>query len=218
MQALLVPSPPGMRQAILNGTLKAGIIQGYRDYTLGKIILCDHLEPWAVLADVTEVRHTTPQDITAEEYEAAGSKGNMIDWVHDMQKICDPTITENSPVTFIRWDNVSGALVEEVERIKALKTHYPQDCQCQDFEHGLVANDCHVHNENPRHFVGDENLDCDCHVWKNAKVTCDNCTNHAAWVRKTAFSGNHFFCEACAKAEKDFGQEDSSYFYWTTLE
>lgn len=39
---------------------------------------------------------------------------------------------------------------------------YPKNCLCADFENGLIAYDCHVHNKFPMHFVGDEGLECNC--------------------------------------------------------
>lgn len=38
---------------------------------------------------------------------------------------------------------------------------YPRACQCE--KHPThVADDCHVHNENPKHFFGDFAFDCTC--------------------------------------------------------
>lgn len=51
-------------------------------------------------------------------------------------------------------------------------TEYPQHCLCQNPEPdgeregravALCANDCHIHNLFPRHFMANgDNLDCDC--------------------------------------------------------
>ena len=35
----------------------------------------------------------------------------------------------------------------------------------------------------------------------------------ATWVRRTQFSGDHYFCDRCAKRQKNFGKSDSA-FYW----
>lgn len=43
---------------------------------------------------------------------------------------------------------------------------------------------------------------------------CIKCSKSATWIRYTQFSGNHPFCEKCAKEEADFGKSDSSYFSW----
>jgi hypothetical protein len=39
---------------------------------------------------------------------------------------------------------------------------YPQSCLCQAADRGLMANDCHVHTANPRHFFGDFDISCTC--------------------------------------------------------
>ncbi len=46
------------------------------------------------------------------------------------------------------------------------------------------------------------------------KLTCLECGNSAEWVRYTQFSGNHPYCEACAKKEEDFPEGDGSYSDW----
>jgi hypothetical protein len=46
------------------------------------------------------------------------------------------------------------------------------------------------------------------------KLTCLLCGEPAEWVRYTQFSGNHPYCEACAKKEKDFPEGDGSYSSW----
>ena len=42
-----------------------------------------------------------------------------------------------------------------------LGERYTQNCLCQNYP-THIADDCHVHNENPRHFAGDASLSCDC--------------------------------------------------------
>ena len=42
------------------------------------------------------------------------------------------------------------------------------------------------------------------------------CFEDADWVRSTQFAGDHPYCDTHAKQEKDFGQEDSSSFFWQT--
>jgi hypothetical protein len=54
-----------------------------------------------------------------------------------------------------------GAEVTGVVEELAKQVPYPQDCQCEHFP-THIANDCHEHNENPRHFIGDFDLDCSC--------------------------------------------------------
>ncbi len=43
---------------------------------------------------------------------------------------------------------------------------------------------------------------------------CCTCDKPATWVRHTQFSGSHQFCTEHAKQEEDFGQFDSTYFFW----
>lgn len=165
LYALLIAPDSKMRQAILDGTKKISIREGHRAYPIGaKIMLCCHLEPWAVMANIIKVCHTTLWKVTEEDYMADGFE-SLDKFFCGMQKFY-PNISMGSAVTIIKWDNVSGILVDEIKRINELKKHYPQTCQCENFEHGLVANDCHVHNENPRHFIDGENLDCDCYTVK----------------------------------------------------
>lgn len=116
LYALLVAPIPEMRYAILHGTKKISIREGHRDYRRGKVMLCCHLEPWAVMADITDVRHTTLKEVTEEEYKADGFE-NQEDMLCGMQRFY-PTMTMDSPVTVIKWDNVSGALYEEVDQTR----------------------------------------------------------------------------------------------------
>ena len=116
LYALLVAPIPNMRYDILHGTKKISIREGHRDYRMGKVMLCCHLEPWAVMADITDVRHTTLNEVAEDEYKADGFT-NKQDMLNGMQRFY-PTMTMDSPVTVIRWDNVSGALQEQVNRIR----------------------------------------------------------------------------------------------------
>lgn len=43
------------------------------------------------------------------------------------------------------------------------------------------------------------------------------CFEDAAWVRATQFAGKHYFCETHAKAQRNFGEDDPSYFFWATI-
>jgi hypothetical protein len=45
---------------------------------------------------------------------------------------------------------------------------------------------------------------------------CIECDLPAVWVRCTQFAGDHPYCEAHARQEKDFGENDS-YTYWKEL-
>lgn len=56
----------------------------------------------------------------------------------------------------------------------------------------------------------------------NDHVVCDyaevGCRDCVAWVRRTQFAGDHYFCAKHAEEQKDFGKEDPSYFYWKKLD
>jgi hypothetical protein len=53
---------------------------------------------------------------------------------------------------------------------------------------------------------------------KKPEKECSNkCSKNATYVRRTQFSGDHYFCTDCAKKEKDFAKEDSSYFVWEKI-
>lgn len=111
LYALLIAPIPEMRQAILDGRKKITIREGHRDYRNGKAMLCCHLEPWAVMAEITNVRHTTLREVTEEEYVADGFE-SQDDLLLGMQRFY-PNMTTDSPVTVIRWDNLEGALTEK---------------------------------------------------------------------------------------------------------
>jgi hypothetical protein len=47
------------------------------------------------------------------------------------------------------------------------------------------------------------------------RFRCRRCDGSAAWVRRTQFSGDFYFCTPCAELEPDFVDEcDPSYFFW----
>ncbi len=49
---------------------------------------------------------------------------------------------------------------------------------------------------------------------ESEKLVCCECEAPAEWVRYTQFSGNHPYCEDCAKKEKDFPEGNGSYSDW----
>jgi hypothetical protein len=112
LYALLIAPIPEMRQAILNGVKKITIREGHRDYRIDcPVMLCCHLEPWAVMADVVDVRHTTLEEISEEEYVADGFQSSE-EMLSGMKRFY-PNLSMNSPVTVIRWDNVRGILFDK---------------------------------------------------------------------------------------------------------
>ena len=53
---------------------------------------------------------------------------------------------------------------------------------------------------------------------KDKQPLCCECNKPATWMRRTQFAGDHPFCEECAIKEKDFREEDNSYFFWEYLD
>lgn len=52
---------------------------------------------------------------------------------------------------------------------------------------------------------------------RKQQIKCKECGGKAGWVRRTHDNGDSFFCEADARREEDFGQEDPSMFIWEQL-
>lgn len=102
-----------MRTNILSGKKKITIREGHRDYRPGLAVIACHLDPWAVMVDITDVKHCTLADITPEEWESDGftSQQNLLEGMRQFY----PNLTFESPVTVIRWDNTRGALVDEYQ-------------------------------------------------------------------------------------------------------
>lgn len=113
LYALLISPDDEKRQAILHGRIKATIREGWRDYRPGPVMLCCHIEPWAVMADIVKVRHCALWEITEEEILAGGfrSRAELIKKLKEFY----PKIKANSPVTVIKWDNVKGYWVDNRE-------------------------------------------------------------------------------------------------------
>ncbi len=110
--ALLVADDPKMREKIANGEKTLTIREGFRDYRPGQtVMLCCHLEPWAVMADITEVRHCQVKELTEEEARADGQE-NLKELFKALRNYY-PRLTGDSFVTIIRWTNVRGKLVEQ---------------------------------------------------------------------------------------------------------
>ena len=110
--ALLIADDREMRQAIIEGRKQITIREGYRRYDPGMtVMLCCHLEPWAVQADITNVRHCLLSEVTQAEWEADGfqSRDEMLAGMQSFY----PTMTWDSAVTLISWKNVRGKLVDD---------------------------------------------------------------------------------------------------------
>jgi len=110
LAALLISPDKKMRTKIVNEEKKITIRAGYRDYQEGPIILCCHLEPWAVFATIIKVRRCLLKNVTEAEYRADGF-ATQREMLAGLRKYY-PKMTLNSPVTVIYWDNVQGKLVD----------------------------------------------------------------------------------------------------------
>ena len=111
LYALLVAPDPQMREDILSGKKAISIREGHRGYQTGTpVMLCCHIEPWAVLADITSVRHCQASDLTAEEIRDYGFRG-FEDCVSQMRRFY-PNFGPHTLVTVIRWANLRGKLAK----------------------------------------------------------------------------------------------------------
>lgn len=110
LQALLVAPSHYMRSSIVSSAKAGSIREGHRDYKPGQVMLCCHLVPWCVMADITAVRHTTLGAVARKDWEASGfgSREEMIDGLKSFYK----DLTKESPVTVIHWENPRGFLVD----------------------------------------------------------------------------------------------------------
>ena len=110
LQALLIAPNPIVRADIHNGKKAITIREGHRDYREGPVMLCCHLDPWAVQADITEIRHTTLGEITEAEFTDDGyeTREQMLEDLRSFYADID----FESPVTVIRWANVRGAWID----------------------------------------------------------------------------------------------------------
>ena len=111
LQALLVAPDSQMRADILRGAKKITIREGARDYRDGQVMLCCHIEPWAVMAKITSVRHCALRDVTKKEYEDDGFETH--EELLDGLKRFYPDLTLDSPVTVIRWGDIEGKLFRD---------------------------------------------------------------------------------------------------------
>ena len=114
LQALLIAPDEGMRAAIINGRKVATVRNGLREYEIGPVMLCCHLVPWAVMADVIEVTHTVLANLTQEQVEADGYDSAEL-LLASLRKFY-PDVQLDSPITFVRWTNVRGALIDRANQ------------------------------------------------------------------------------------------------------
>lgn len=111
LYALLIAPIEEMIMAVIDGTKTITIREGHRDYRPGlPVMLCCHLESWAVMADIENVRHCVLNEVTREEWADDGFTSQE-DLLTGLQRFY-PNMTMDSPVTIIRWKNVRGFLVD----------------------------------------------------------------------------------------------------------
>lgn len=105
-QALLSASDWVMRKNIATAFKQITIREGHRDYTPGLMALYCPDEPWTVHAEITSVRHCLLSEVTKGERRADGFT-SCASLLVSMRRFY-LNLTLNSPVTVIRWHNVSG--------------------------------------------------------------------------------------------------------------
>jgi len=122
LQAILIASNNHqMKINVMTGYKSITFREGHRDYHVGPVMLCDELESWVVKANIYDVQHKILSQLTQEEWEADGfssledTLGGL--WVYYKD------ITMDSPVTVVKWNNISGIWTEE-ENIKMFAEQY----------------------------------------------------------------------------------------------
>lgn len=111
LQAILVADDSQMRQDILSGKKKITIRKGRRDYHKGPVMLCCHLEPFAVMADIVSVRQDPLNEVGLQEAQDDGFQD--LDDLYAGLKKYYPNLSKDDIVTVVRWDNLRGKLVEK---------------------------------------------------------------------------------------------------------
>jgi len=116
--ALLISPGWEQRKAILESRVQASIRTGHREgYEPGRpLMLCCQTDPWCVMAFITTSRFCQLSEVTEEEWEACGY-ANKEGMFGSLQRFY-PDITENDDVTIIRWNNVSGKLVDDLAKLR----------------------------------------------------------------------------------------------------
>lgn len=110
LYALLVAPSEPLRRAIALGEQTCSIREGHREYRTGPVLLGCPDVPWAVMADIVEVRHGTLGDVRRDEYVRAGF-ADAGDLEQGLRRYY-PEIDRRSPVTVISWKHARGAPVD----------------------------------------------------------------------------------------------------------
>lgn len=102
LQAILIAGE-SQRDEVLANKKSITIRTGHRDYKQGTVILCCHLINWATMRNITDVRMTTLQNVTEQEWLDDGFESQS-EMVTELRKYY-PDITLDSDVTVVRWNN-----------------------------------------------------------------------------------------------------------------
>ena len=100
LQAIVIAGE-AMRDDTLSNKKQITIREGLRDYRIGKVMLGCHKLNWACKRMITSVRHTALGEVTYQEMKDDGF--NSYDELVLCLRQWYPDITENSPVTIVRW-------------------------------------------------------------------------------------------------------------------
>ena len=114
LYALLIAPDEEMRYRVETGEKTITLREGHRDYRPGLVMLSCEKVPWAVMADITDVRHCTLRDVTEDEWTADGFV-SQADLLTQMRRYY-PKLELDSPITVIRWKDARGALVDRHAR------------------------------------------------------------------------------------------------------
>lgn len=123
LAALAVAPNVDLWTDIILGCQTGTIRLGHRAYAPGPVMLCC---PWAsacVQAEIVAVRRCRLRQLTAEECAAAGFTGNDALLLKGMRRHY-PNIGPESRMTFIRWENVQGTLIEQKLLVMAKSDRY----------------------------------------------------------------------------------------------
>ncbi|MFC1702932.1 ASCH domain-containing protein [Patescibacteria group bacterium] len=111
LYALLLAPDDNERRAVESGQKTITIRKGHRDYRVGyAVMICCHIEPWCVMADISSVVHCTLEEVTEEELRDDGFTDHA-DMIAQLGRFY-PDISLTSQVTVIRWVDVRGKLVD----------------------------------------------------------------------------------------------------------
>lgn len=121
LYALLISPDHAMRRKIELGLISATIRQGWRKYDVGPVMLGCEKEPWVVMADIEEVRHTRIQGLDQPTKARTGFSVHPQGLLEDLRKFY-PDLTLTSQVTVICWTNVRGTLVTHRRQMHGLRT------------------------------------------------------------------------------------------------